>query len=307
MRAAILTAPGTDPELQTFDDPTTDDGQAVIEVAAAGVNPVDLAIASGAMGEPPTPSVVGQEGIGRLPDGRRVYFNPSVTPFGSWAERTLVDPGTTFDVPDGLADELAVTMGIAGLAAWLSLEHHARVQPGERVLVLGATGVVGKIAVQAAKVLQAGHVVAAGRNPDALEQARDLGADDLVQLGGDDDAKALREACDDGYDVVIDPVYGKAFAPALEASAQGARLVTLGQSAGPTAEVSFRALQSRTHIGHFNNATPLDVRRAAYAKLTHHAAAGDIRVDIERFGLDDATAAWKAQQEGPHHKLVVVP
>ncbi|HZE05315.1 MAG TPA: hypothetical protein VE127_08835, partial [Solirubrobacteraceae bacterium] len=91
MRATVLTSVGAEPEVREYEDPPAgDDGRVSVTVGAAGLNPVDLYIASGQMGEPSVPSVVGEEGVGTLDDGRRVYFNPSVGPFGSWAERTLV-------------------------------------------------------------------------------------------------------------------------------------------------------------------------------------------------------------------------
>lgn len=308
MRAAILDAAGADPRVGEFQDPpAARKDQLQVDVSAAGVNPVDLHLASGRMGKPTVPSVVGREGVGTLADGRRVYFNPSISPFGSWAERTLVAAGRTFPVPDALDDGLAVALGIAGLAAWLPLEHHARLAPGESVLVLGASGVVGQVAVQVARIMQAGRIVAAARSADALVSVRELGADDTATLGQGDDAQALRAVAGDGFDVVIDPIYGSPFQAALEATAVGARLVTIGGSAGGSVEVSFRALQGRTHIGHNTGVISIETRRDAYAKLTAHAAAGRIRLEIERYSLDQAQQAWQAQAESPHRKLVVVP
>ncbi|WP_374023973.1 zinc-binding alcohol dehydrogenase family protein [Mycobacterium sp. HNNTM2301] len=306
MRAAVLEAVGDIPKVRNFDDPQGDPRSEIVEVVLAGCNPVDLLLASGKMGEPTTPSVVGREGIGTL-DGKRVYFNAPPDPFGSWAQRCRVDPAKTFPVPDGLDDDVAVACGIAGLAAWLPLTRHADVSHGETVLILGATGVVGRVAVQVAKILGAGRVVGAGRNPQALEQARDLGADVTVQLGGDDDAAALRKEAGDGYDVVIDLVYGKPFLAALDATANGATLVTVGEGAGPTAEVPFRALTGRTHVGHLNDAMGPDVLRAGYAEITKHAAEGRIRIETQRYPLDEAPQAWREQQSGPHVKIAVAP
>ena len=305
MRAAVLRSVGAVPEVGEFPDPIARDGQEVVNVSVAGLNPVDLARASGSMGDPVLPSVVGREGVGRLKDGTRVYFNPSLSPYGSWGQRTLVKQDRTFPVPDDLDDGLAVGMGIPGLAAWIPLEHHARLQPGENVLVLGATGIVGQIAVQAAKILGAGRVVAAARHSDALAAITALGADALVTLGADDDADALKSEAGDGYDVVIDPLYAAPFEAALGATAAGARLVTIGQTAGPTATIAFRALQGRTHIGHGNQSVADHVLRDAYAKLTQHAAAGRIYVQVRRYDLDHAPDAWKAQADGPHSKLVI--
>lgn len=302
MRAAVLEAAGEVPRVRDFENP---DGE-VVEVTLAGCNPVDLILASGKMGQPTTPSVVGREGIGTV-GGKRVYFNAPPDPFGSWAQRCRIDPAKTFPVPDGLDDDVAVACGIAGLAAWLPLTRHADVSHGQTVLILGATGVVGHIAVQAAKLLGAGRVVGAGRNPDALEHARELGADATVRLGGDDDTEALRAESGDGYDVVIDLVYGKPFLAALDATANGATLITIGEGAGSSAEVPFRSLTGRTHVGHLNDAMPTDVVRAAYDEITGHAADGRIRVQTRRYSLEEAPQAWREQESGPHIKIAVAP
>src|SRR4051812_1197867 len=105
MRAAILHSVGADPEVGAFEDPTPDDGRVVLDVAAAGVNPIDIRLASGQLGQPRVPSVVGLESVGRLDDGSRVYCGASVAPFGSWAERTLIDASRAFPVPDAIDDE----------------------------------------------------------------------------------------------------------------------------------------------------------------------------------------------------------
>ncbi|WP_406813699.1 zinc-binding alcohol dehydrogenase family protein [Mycobacterium sp. M23085] len=306
MRAAVLEAVGEVPTVRDFDEPDRGSPDGIVEVVLAGCNPVDLELASGKMGQPVIPSVVGREGIGTL-DGKRVYFNAPPAPFGSWAQRCPVDPEKTVSVPDGLDDDVAVACGIAGLAAWLPLTRHADVSRGQSVLILGATGVVGRIGIQVARLLGAGRVIGAGRNPDALEQARALGADATVQLGGDDDARALRAEAGDGYDVVLDLVYGKPFLAALAATANGATLITVGEGAGPTAEVPFRALAGRTHVGHLNDAMGPEAMRAGYEEITKHAAAGRISVETQRYSLEDAAQAWRAQQSGPHVKIAVVP
>lgn len=306
MRAAVLEAAGEVPTVREFDEPGGP-GAHVVDVRLAGCNPVDIILASGKISQPTTPSVVGQEGIGVASDGSRVYFNSPPDPFGSWAQRCRVDPAMTFPVPDGIDDELAVALGISGLAAWLPLTRHTDVSNGESVLILGATGVVGQIAVQAARLLGAGRIVAAGRDPDALEKTRDLGADALVRLGEGDDGSALRAESGDGYEVVVDTVYGEPFLNALSATAIGATIVTVGEGAGPTAAVPFRQLMGRTHVGHGNNVMPPDVLREAYEELTAHAVDGRIRVETGRYSLDEASRAWQAQTEGPHHKIAIEP
>ncbi len=300
MRAAVLEAIGQPPRVRDFPDPVGDD---VVSVMLAGCNPVDLALASGEMSTPEVPKVVGKEGVGVAADGSRVYFDSPPAPYGSWAERTRVDPEKAYPVPDGLSDDLAVAMGIAGLAAWLPLTRHADVSAGQSVLVLGATGVVGAIAIQAARILGAGLVVGAGRDAEALAEIELLGADATVQLGGDDDAAALRAEAGDGFDVVVDLVYGDPFLAALDATAVDATLITVGQGAGGAPAVPFRKLMGRSHVGHLNDLMPPRLLRQAYDELTSLAADGRIQVETTRYHLENAGAAWQAQADGPHVKI----
>jgi NADPH:quinone reductase-like Zn-dependent oxidoreductase len=307
MRAAVIRDVGGTPEYADFRDPEAAAGLEVAEVVVAGLNPVDIYIAAGMYGPVELPYVAGLEGIARLGDGRHVYFPATPRPFGSMAERVPVDPGAAFPVPDGLDPGVAVALGIAGLAGWLPLEARARLQPGETVLVLGATGVVGRVGVQAAKLLGAGRVVAAGRHRESLEELRALGADDVVVLDGDVE-QAFRRAAGDGYDVVLDVVFGPALEAALPVTAPGARIVTVG--AGDRHEVSLTmgSFMGRTLIGHVNTHTPEDVRRAAYERMASHAAAGELRIDVEAVPLAQVADAWQRQAAGsPHRKVVLVP
>jgi NADPH:quinone reductase-like Zn-dependent oxidoreductase len=306
MRAAVLHEVGTVPVFGDFKEPQAGDGHEVAEVVAAGLNPVDLFIAAGRYGPVEPPVVMGLEGVARLDGGRRVYFNGTPKPFGSMAQEAPIDPGAAFEVPDGLDAGVAVALGIAGLAAWLPLEVRARVQPGEAVLVLGATGVVGQIGVQAAKLLGAGRVVAAGRDRETLERLRDRGADDVVVLEGDLE-RALAAAAGDGYDVVLDTIYGAPLEAALQATALGARVVTIGAGAGQRATVTVGSLFGRTLIGHSNGHVALDVRRAAYERMARHAAAGALQVEVYALPLSRVDEAWTLQAAGPHRKIVVVP
>jgi len=316
MHAAVLHEHGATPVYETFDDPVAGDGQVVVEVAVAGVNPVDVRKAAGTFvsGPPRLPSVVGTEGVGRIAgDGRRVYFDAPVAPFGSYAERALVGAQDPMELPDAIDDGIAAALGISGLAGWVSLAWRAQLRPGETVLVLGATGVVGQIAVQAARLLGAGRVVAAGRDPEMLARAARLGADATVDLGsaatGEELTQAFREAAGGDVDVVHDPLWGPPAAAALDALGFGGRLVQLGQSAG--AEATFASVPIRgRHLdirGYMNFSVPADVRRDAYRALVEHAAAGRIEVEVERVPLRDVADAWERVQRSAHRKLVLVP
>ncbi|MGH2942459.1 MAG: quinone oxidoreductase family protein [Solirubrobacteraceae bacterium] len=312
MRAAILREYGQPPEPGEFDEPQPGEGQVVLDVLAAGMNPVDLAMTSGTFyaGSPPLPSVVGREGVGRTPDGQIVYFDSPVAPYGSFAEQALVNADSTIPLPAELDPKLAVAFGTAGLAAWLALEWRAQVEEGETVLVLGASGVVGQIAVQAAKLLGAARVVAAARSAAGLKHAQELGADAIVQIGQVDDlAKAFQEASGEGVDVVIDPVWGEPAAAALEACRPHARHVQIGQSAGSHATISSAAVRGKmlAILGHTNFRAPQEIKRAAYQRMVEHAARGELTVEVEWMALDQAAEAWSRQRSSPHHKLVLVP
>jgi NADPH:quinone reductase-like Zn-dependent oxidoreductase len=312
MRAAVLHAHSAVPEVGEFREPVAAPGAMVLEVLAAAMNPIDVRIASGAFPlerhEPPY--VAGKEGVGRRDDGGLVYFDRCREPFGAFAERTLIDAGTGYPVPEGLDPALAVCLGVSGLAAWLGLEWRGRLVPGETVLVLGASGVVGQIAVQVARLLGAGRVVAAARDAATLERAGDLGADALVRLGQDELAAALREAAGgDGYDLVLDPLWGEPALAAMGAVKRFGRVVQMGQAAAAEVSVSSAAIRNTPLelIGHTNFAADEDRKAAAFAQLAAHAVDGAIRVEIERLTLDDVPDAWQRAGSSPHAKLVIVP
>ena len=310
MRAAILREYGTVPELAEHPEPT---GPDALEVLAAGMNPVDVRIATGTfpLERYDPPYVAGKEGVGRRRDGTLVYFEYSQKPFGAFAEKTQLAPGEGYPLPDGLDPALAVCLGVSGLAAWLGLEWRGRLQRGDTVLVLGASGVVGQIAVQAAQLLGAGRVVAAARNPEALERARGLGADAIVRATGEGDLAAeLREAAGGaGYDVVLDPLWGPPAVAAIAAMAPFGRLVGLGQSAGAEATIPSALVRSTPVdiLGYTNYTAGEERKAAAFAAMAGHAAAGRIQVEIERFGLDDVPAVWERQQTSPNAKQVIEP
>jgi len=248
----------------------------------------------------------GCEAVARV-DGRRVYaFGDArgVARDGFCAERVRFPEELLVDVPDGLDLALAVACGIAGIAGWIPVAWRAQLTPDDRVLVLGATGVVGSVAVQAAKLLGSARVVAAGRRPEALDRALELGADAAVTL--DDLAAGFDEGA--GPTVVIDPLWGAPVAAAAEVAAPNARIVHIGQSAGPEATLTSALVRGKQLqiLGHSNFAlTPAD-RARAYAELVEHAAAGRITIDVETFALDDVAAAWERQSSGAGKAVVLL-
>jgi len=261
---------------------------------------------------PDGPFVLGREGVARRGDGRRIYFNLNapVAPFGSMAERALINPRFAFPIPDSVADDVAAALGNAGLAAWLGLSWRGRIRPGETVLILGATGVSGLIAVTAAKRLGAGRVVAAGRNREALQRAKRLGADATVDLAAATDlVAAYRDAAGGPVDVVIDYVCGAPAEAALDVLASFGRLVHIGTRAGPVMTVPGATMRRNCidimGFGYYH--APIEMQADAYAELCRLAASGEIALDIETRPLAEIGAAWDAHAVSDRRRQVLIP
>jgi NADPH:quinone reductase-like Zn-dependent oxidoreductase len=310
LRAAVLHEHGATPRVREFDDPREQSGCALVDVCAAGLHHLDLYKASGSfyLGPPPLPSIVGTDGVGRLQDGTRVYFDESVPPYGSMAERTLVPREALLPVADGVADAVAAALGNTGLSGWLALEWRSGLQPGETVLVLGAAGAVGSIVVQAARLLGAGRVIAANRPGEHLHR---LGADAVVEIDDRDDlTERIKEAAQGGVDVTIDMLWGAPAIAAMRAAARFARHVEVGNMAAPEIVLPATLIRSASlDVRGFSVLhPPPDRKREAYLRLTKHAADGDIAVDVDARPLDEVAAAWERQRQaagGP--KMVLVP
>jgi NADPH2:quinone reductase len=299
VRAAQISELGGTPTVADVSEPAARERE-VVDVLAVALNPLDLAVAAGRFygGHPPLPYIPGSEAVARAKDGRRVYVfsdGLGVARDGTLAERATVAVERFVPVEEDVDDATAVALGIAGIVGWDAVKR-GRVGPGDRVLVLGASGTSGRIAVQGAKLSGAERVVAAGRDLRKLERARELGADATVALDGD-----LAAACGgDGPTVVIDPLWDGPVAAAAEAAAPRARIVHFGQSAGP--EATFKSATVRGKelelLGLSNFARTNEELRALHGELLHHARSGTIHVDFERFALDDVDEAWRRQAAG---------
>jgi NADPH2:quinone reductase len=321
MRAAVVTAVGEVPGVRDVAEPERPTGHALVRVLAAPLNPIDLSIAAGRFyrGTPETPFVPGKEAVAEvieadgLDRGQLVWIE---TPGGlggpgAIAERVAVAERDVIALPDVDIDPAqAASLGIAGLAAWFPLSRKAALQEGERVLILGASGAVGAIGIQAARLLGAGRVVAAARSREGLARATELGADATVLLDGSGDlAEAFVEAAGGPIDVTLDPLWAEPAAAAARAAAPGGRILHVGRSAGD--ECTFRSADIRgkgvSVLGYTHFSMSPEVRAEAYRELVEHTAAGRIVVDAETVGLEQVADAWRRQAAYPHRKLVVVP
>jgi NADPH:quinone reductase-like Zn-dependent oxidoreductase len=246
MLAAVVTEWGEVPRYAEFPDPQPREGAVVAAVEASALTNLTRGLVSGshyASKELQLPTVPGVDGVARLEDGRRVYTG-ALAPYGLMAERTLISPAGAVELPDGVDSVTAAAVPNPGISAWVSLEHAAALQEGASVLVLGATGVTGSMAVQLAKtVFGAGRVVVAGRDPARQDWLRTVGADGAVVLGGDDVADHVSAMhAERPFDAVLDYLWGPPAEQVLEALAAShpsshyhlTRWVQIGSMAGAT-------------------------------------------------------------------------
>ena len=319
MRAAILRAFGDAPQYEEFPDPVAGDGEVVIEVCAASLKPVDRQMASGShyASAQALPVICGVDGVGRLADGQRVFFGGTRAPYGAMAGRTVVRKAFAFPVPDALDDYTAAAIPNPGVSAWLSLEYRAKLVPGENVLILGATGVTGRLAIKIARLLGAGRVVAAGRNREILGALKGQGADAIIPLevSTQDLTQAFaREAGEAGFQVVIDYVWGpvaEAFFAAITRKEFAAittetRYVQVGEGAGANVALPAAVLRSTplTIMGTAGIA-PGEVLVGTLQKVMLHAANGELSIQTEAVPLSDVEAAWRRDHSG--RRIVFVP
>ncbi|WP_027782898.1 MULTISPECIES: quinone oxidoreductase family protein [Burkholderia] len=242
MKAAVVTGVGERPVHMEFDAPHAMPGHRLIDVTASALSRLAQGRAAGThySSDRRYPFVVGVDGVGRLDDGRRVYFLGAPVPFGAMAERTIVPDTQCVPLPDALDDVTAAAIAIPGMSSWAALTERARFVAGETVLVNGATGTSGRLAVRIAKHLGAAKVVATGRNAAALQALLNAGADAVVSLQQDDAhlARALEPHFRAGVDVVLDYLWGATAQALLGAAAKATpdgrrlRFVQIGSIGG---------------------------------------------------------------------------
>jgi NADPH:quinone reductase-like Zn-dependent oxidoreductase len=309
MKAAVVNVLGQPPCYQDFPEPTPNEGEALIRVRAAGLHPIVKALAAGShyAGTGEVPIVPGVDGVGTLDDGRRVYFTFARKPWGTMSERTVAPLSKCLTLPNNIDDTQAAAIANPGMSAWLSIKERAGLRQGENVLILGATGVAGQLAIQVARYLGAAYIVAAGRNLDALASEK---LDAVVSLSQLDDA--IRDAfiaeTKKGIDVIIDYLWGRPTELLLEAlaksfdadSARQTRLVEVGESAGKTISLPGATLRSidLKILGSGFGSVPLQGVLDAIPNLFTLAATGAIKVAVEPVPLAQVESAWNRKESG---------
>jgi NADPH:quinone reductase-like Zn-dependent oxidoreductase len=319
MHAAVVRSFDHPPRYESYDTPEpVGPDEALVDVMAVGLHPRVRTGASGRhySSSGTLPMIPGVDGVGRLPDGRRVYFVAFDDVRGSLAEQTVVDVRRTIPLPDRVdSNRIAAAMNPA-MSAWVALRRRVPLEPGQSVLVLGATGNAGGMAVQVAKRLGAGLVVAAGRNQQRLQALSELGADAVVPL--DDDVGGTTErlaAAAAEVDIVIDYLWGEPAAIAimalLRARADRSRAldwIQIGAMAGPTMELPSVALRSANLRiqGNGQGAVSTQSYLAELPSLIDEIDAGTLEVEALPIPLADVEAIWSVP-DAPGVRIVLIP
>ena len=317
MRAAVVTSFGTPPACQDLPTPTRQAPQEVlVDVIAAGLHPRVRSQADGShytsSGE--LPLVPGIDGVGRAPDGTLRYFILPETTMGAMAEQTVVDLRRSVVLPSGSDPVLIAAAMNPAMSSWIALRRRITFRPGQRVLILGATGNAGRMAVQVAKQLGASQVIGAGRQPERLAALTDLGADATVSLDGPaaDVTQHLGQAARD-VDVVVDYLWGQPTADAMAAvvvnradRGQPLTWIEIGSVAGPTAALPSAALRAvpLQIVGSGQGSVPAGDILAELPELAAEITSGTFQIAARPVPLADIETAWK---DTDSQRIVITP
>jgi NADPH:quinone reductase-like Zn-dependent oxidoreductase len=319
MNAAVVRSFDHPPRYEAVPTPQpTGADETQVEVLAAGLHP---RVRSGASGPHYTstdalPMVPGIDGVGRRPDGRAVYFVVPDGAFGSMAERAVVDIRRTIVLPDGV-DVVKVAAGLnPAMSAWVALRRRVPLKAGQSVLILGATGNAGQMAIQVAKRLGAGRVVGAGRDAARLATLTSMGTDETVALTDDADAtaSALANAAAD-VDIVLDYLWGAPASAAIMAlltkradRSRELNWIQIGSMAGPTIELPSVALRSANFRlqGNGQGAVSTHAYLAELPSLVDEIDAGTITVTTRTSPLSEVESVWTTP-DVPGIRTVLVP
>jgi NADPH:quinone reductase-like Zn-dependent oxidoreductase len=316
MKAAVVSSFGTAPRYQDFPAPVAaGDHDMVIDVIAAGLHPRVRSQAAGShyTSTGQLPLVPGIDGVGRGADGALRYFILPDSGVGAMAAQTVIDARRSIVLP-GESDPVAVAAGLnPAMSSWIALRQRVRFQAGQDVLVLGATGNAGQLAVQVAKLLGAGQVIAAGRDAGRLGMLPALGATATVQLDGDAAARLGQVASE--VDIVLDYLWGSPAAAAMAAIARhradrGKPLtwIEIGSVAGPDAQVPSAALRAARLqiVGSGQGSVSTRDILTELPALAREITSGTFDIDARPVPLADVEQAW-ADAARTTHRIVLTP
>jgi NADPH:quinone reductase-like Zn-dependent oxidoreductase len=313
MKSAIVESYGRAPRYGEFADPVAQAGQQLVAVRAAALTPLTKSIAAGKHYSSGNsfPFVPGVDGVGRLESGQRVYFTFPEAPCGSMAERTVVKSSRCIPLPDELDDLTAAVAANPGMSSWAALTERAEFVAGETVLINGATGAAGRLAIQISKHLGAKSVIVTGRNQASVAPLAELGADILIPL--DQEPEKLTESFrrninEHGVNVILDYLWGASAESILSAiaghgSAEGEppiRFVQIGSVTAESITLPAAALRSSglklmgSGLGSVSYAGLV----RSIAGLMSAIVPGKFRIEAEAVPLSEVETAWNRDASG---------
>lgn len=324
MKAAVVFQKGEAPKYVTdFAEPVAEnEHEIILRMKASAVKNLDKMRASGqhysTQHEAFQPKVVGGDGVGLLADGTRVY---AIGVSGMIAEKAVVEKGIMVKLPENIDDATAAALPNAVMGSALALRFRAGLQKGETVLINGATGVTGKMAVQLARYYGAKKIIATGRNEQVLQRLLSLGADDIISLKQDDKnllAQIKNLQKENPIDVVIDYLWGRSAELILDAlKGQGGashrtRFITVGGMAGDTITLSSSILRSTdiqlsgSGLGSWSREDVKSLIAEILPEMFRLAAEGKLTIETVNLPLQDIEKAWSMAIEGGKRLVVLI-
>ncbi|WET47979.1 zinc-binding alcohol dehydrogenase family protein [Chryseobacterium indologenes] len=312
MKAAVVFEKGSTPQYADFREPEiTDENEVLVTVKAASIKNLDKARASGkhysTENEIHQPTIVGSDGVGYLENGSKVYF---FSKKGTVAEKAVANPKMMVNIPEELDFSIAAALPNAVMGSAMALKFKAGIQPGDVVLVNGATGITGRIAVQIAKVYGASKVIVTGRNEDSLQALRELGADEVVSLqASDDDFKTRIKKIhnESPIDIVIDYIWGHSIEMILSAFkgdgtfSHKTKLITIGGMSGDTIQLSSQILRatdiqiSGSGLGSWTKEESALLFSEIIPEMFQAAVDGKIKIETEVVDIKNIETVWNAE------------
>jgi NADPH:quinone reductase-like Zn-dependent oxidoreductase len=319
MHAAVVRSFGAPPRYEAFDTPApAGDHEVGVRVLAAGLHPRVRSQAGNShytsTGE--LPLIPGIDGVGRLPGGQLAYFILPDTTIGTMAEQTVIDTRRSIELPQDADPVLIAAAMNPAMSSWVALRRRISFQTGQKIMILGATGSAGQLAVQIAKHLGASQVIAAGRDRRRLDQLAALGADVTISLAGDPGLATARlgEAAADA-DVVIDYLWGQPAADAIMAlltrrpdRSVALTWIQIGAVAGSSAPLESAALRSAnlTVIGSGQGSVSTADILTELPALAREITAGTFIINARAVPLPHVERIWSAPNN-PGERIVLTP
>lgn len=305
MKAAVVSRFEQPPRYGDYDQPIVREGEVLVHVHAAALSQLVRAQAAGkhySSGKPPL--VPGADGVGRLEDGQRVYFAFPRAPVGAMAQCVAVKTDQVIALPDEVDDITAAAIANPGMSSWAALTERAKFKPGEAVLINGAAGISGRLAIQIARHLGAGRIIATARKPELEAELRSLGADSFVCLkqAPEQLVENFHAEIAHGIDVVLDYLWGppaEAFLTAASSHGSGVaarriRYVNIGSLAGANLALNASVLRSSglellgSGLGSVSNAKLVQ----CVAALMHAITPAGLRIDARAVPLTEVESVW---------------